>query len=115
MSREQFAKPRELSLKDRKELFHPDSATTGWSCVQDKHSGKALGTFPNNEVSYPRREQAPRAGVIQKEESQSTVGDDRGRCTDALRDIGLYLPPRSHNMLLLQASHLLTVIKKGRI
>lgn len=66
MSPEQLAKPRELSLKDGKELFHPHSATTGWSCVQDKHPGKALGTFPNNEVDYPRRELAPRAGVIQK-------------------------------------------------
>ena len=50
----------------QEELFHPESAITGWSCVQDKYSGKALGTFPNNEVNYPRREQAPLASVIQQ-------------------------------------------------
>lgn len=96
----------------QEELFPPRSAITGWSCVQDKYSGKALGTFPNNEVNYPRREQAPLARVIQQSESQSTVGNDLGSRTDALRDIGLHPAPHAHKVLLLQALDLLTVIKK---
>lgn len=62
---EYSAKPWELCFKDRKSFSPPQPAITGWSCAQDKHSGKALGTFPNNEVDYPRSEQAPLAGVIQ--------------------------------------------------
>lgn len=50
----------------QEELFPPQAPITGWSRVQDKSSGKALGTDPNNEVSYPRREQHPLAGVSQK-------------------------------------------------